>query len=162
MEGPTELVNNEDPIEFVRRKKTKKRKSRKNKRKSRKNKRKSRKIIKRKKTNRRGRKNKRRTNKRRLRGGCGCAGEGFAGGSVLIPAVGGDNNPAEAQAKAEAKAKAQAEAQAKAKAQAEEAAAAAAAAARYPQQQEVIAEKNAEIVDAVKGGSVLVDPTLGV
>ena len=39
MEGPTELVNNEDPIEFVRRK-TKKR--------SRKNKRKSRKIIKRK------------------------------------------------------------------------------------------------------------------
>ena len=69
MEGPTELVNNEDPIEFVRRKKTKKR--------SRKNKRKSRKIIKRKKTNRRRGKAKRRTNKRRQRGGCGCAGEGL-------------------------------------------------------------------------------------
>ena len=78
MEGPTELVNNEDPIEFVRRKKTKKRKSRKNKRKSRK-------IIKRKKTNRRRSKNKRRTNKRRLRGGdgCGCS-QGFGGGSSVL------------------------------------------------------------------------------
>jgi len=117
MEGPTELVNNEDPIEFVKRKKTKKRKSRKNKRKSRK-------IIKRKKTNRRGRKNKRRTNKRRLRGGCGCAGEGFAGGSVLIP-VGGNPPPAQAQALAQAGGKSR--------------------------------SRNSK-----RGGSVLVDPTLGV
>jgi hypothetical protein len=64
MDGPVELVNNQDPIEFIARKKTIKRTG-KNKRKSRKIKRK---IIKRnkinpKKTNRRkrNRKNKRRT-----------------------------------------------------------------------------------------------------
>jgi len=60
MDGPVELVNNQDPIEFIARKKTRKGAG--------KNKRKSRKIIKRKmikpkKTNRRkrNRKNKRRT-----------------------------------------------------------------------------------------------------
>lgn len=60
MDGPVELVNNQDPIEFIARKKTRKITG--------KNKRKSRKIIKRnkikpKKTNRRkrNRKNKRRT-----------------------------------------------------------------------------------------------------
>jgi len=60
MDGPVELVNNQDPIEFIARKKTRKRTG--------KNKHKSRKIIKRnkikpKKTNRRkrNRKNKRRT-----------------------------------------------------------------------------------------------------
>lgn len=60
MDGPVELVNNQDPIEFIAIKKTRKRTG--------KNKRKSRKIIKRKiikpkKTNRRkrNRKNKRRT-----------------------------------------------------------------------------------------------------
>jgi hypothetical protein len=60
MDGPVELVNNQDPIEFIARKKTRKGTG--------KNKRKSRKIIKRKiikpkKTNRRkrNRKNKRRT-----------------------------------------------------------------------------------------------------
>jgi hypothetical protein len=81
MEGPTELVNNEDPIEFIKRKKTKKR--------PRKNKRKSRKIIKRKKTKRRSSKNKRRTNKRRLRGGCGYSEDFTGGSSVLGPIVGG-------------------------------------------------------------------------
>ena len=59
MDGPVELVNNQDPINFIAIKKTRKRTG-KNKRKSRKIKRK---IIKRKKTNRRKRnhKNKRRT-----------------------------------------------------------------------------------------------------
>ena len=55
MDGPVELVNNQDPIEFIARKKTRKGAG--------KNKRKSRKIIKPKKANRRkrNRKNKRRT-----------------------------------------------------------------------------------------------------
>tara|TARA_Y100000768_G_C23982055_1_gene686470 strand:+ start:1205 stop:1477 length:273 start_codon:yes stop_codon:yes gene_type:complete len=75
MEGPTEIVNNEDPIEFVRKKKRRKTRVRKNKRKSRK-------IIKRKKTNRFFRnKKKRRTNKRRLRGGSPCGCDTFIGGS---------------------------------------------------------------------------------
>ena len=64
MDGPVELVNNQDPIEFIARKKTRKITG-KNKRKSRKNKRKiiKRNKIKPKKTNRRkrNRKNKRRT-----------------------------------------------------------------------------------------------------